>query len=92
MIKAPVVEQELPEAAALDAFEELFGNDLIRIDVDAVKRRYQPGVSFEWFHKLLVSGSQFLVAGFKSSASVLVFGFQFVFLVLSIWSRSLVFA
>src|SRR5436305_15091958 len=49
-IEAPVVKQELPEAAAFDALEELLGDDLICIDVDAIQRRYQSGVSLEGFH------------------------------------------
>src|SRR6185312_15585846 len=36
--KAPVIEEELPEAGAFDALQELLGNDLVGIDVDAIER------------------------------------------------------
>ena len=37
-VAAPVVEQELAVAGALDALEELLGDDLVGVDVGAVER------------------------------------------------------
>ena len=37
----PVEEEKLAVAGALDALQELLGNDLVRIDVGAVERRGQ---------------------------------------------------
>jgi hypothetical protein len=36
---APVEEEELAVAGALDALEELLGDDLVGVDVGAVERR-----------------------------------------------------
>src|SRR3954471_8011154 len=46
----PVVEQELAEARALDALEELLGNDLVGIDVGALERRHLAGDDLHRFH------------------------------------------
>ena len=46
----PVVEQKLPEAGALDALEELLGNDLVGIHVGAVERRHQTCVRAKRLH------------------------------------------
>ena len=40
--EAPVEEQELAEAGALDPLEELLGDDLVGIDVGAVQRQTRP--------------------------------------------------
>ena len=42
--KAPVVEQELAEAGALNALQKLLGNDLVGIDVGAIERNDNSGV------------------------------------------------
>src|SRR5204863_7037251 len=39
----PVPEQELTEAGALDALQELLGDDLVGVDVGAVERRHLTG-------------------------------------------------
>ena len=38
--EAPVVEEKLAEASALDALQELLGDDLVGIDVHTIERRY----------------------------------------------------
>ncbi len=47
---APIVEQEFPEARALDALQELLRNDLIRINIRAVERRDYSTVNAKRFH------------------------------------------
>jgi hypothetical protein len=47
---APVEEEELAVAGALDALEELLGDDLIGIDVDAIERCGERGDGLEGFH------------------------------------------
>ncbi len=46
----PVVEKEWAVASALNALEELFGNDLVSIDIDAVERSNEALEADEWFH------------------------------------------
>ena len=41
----PVVEEELTEAAALDALEELLGNDLVGVDVTAIEVADPPAIT-----------------------------------------------
>lgn len=48
--KAPVEEYELPEAGALDPFEELLRHDLVCIDVGTVHRDHESGMGGEFFH------------------------------------------
>ncbi len=49
-LTTPVVKQELPESGTLDALQELLGNDLVGINVDAIKRRHRPGMGAKRFH------------------------------------------
>ena len=46
----PVIEEELAEAGALNPFQELFGDDLIGINVRAIERGDFAGMFFEWQH------------------------------------------
>ena len=46
----PVVEQEFSEPGPFYALEELFGNDLVGIDVGAVERRDTAGMFAEGLH------------------------------------------
>ena len=52
---APVVEEDAAEALARESFQELFGHHLIGVDVDAIERRDQSGVSDEGFHSVSLS-------------------------------------
>src|SRR5205807_4862880 len=47
----PVVEQELPEARALDALEELLGDDLVGVDVVAVQHADAAGNRLDRLHE-----------------------------------------
>jgi len=47
---APVVEEEVAVAGALDALEELLGDDLIRIDVGTVERDSVAGEDVDGMH------------------------------------------
>ena len=47
----PVVEEELAEARALDALEELLGDDLVGVDVVAVEDRHRPGDRLDGLHR-----------------------------------------
>src|SRR5262245_50082957 len=49
---APVVKNKLAKARALDAFEKLLRDDLIRIDVRSVEWCYQTRVLSKGFHDL----------------------------------------
>src|SRR5207248_3674704 len=49
-LAAPVPEEELAEAAALDALEELLGEDLVGVDVRAVERADDAGDFSERLH------------------------------------------
>jgi hypothetical protein len=53
----PVMEQELAEAASLDALQELLRDDLVGVDVGAWQHRGATGVSPEWQHQILGSSS-----------------------------------
>ena len=53
----PVMEQELAEAASLDALKELLRDDLVGVDVGAWQHRGATGVSPEWQHQVLGSSS-----------------------------------
>src|ERR1017187_2610915 len=48
--EAPIVEQKLPEAGALDALEKLFGDNLIGIDIHAIERSDESGGFAKWLH------------------------------------------
>ncbi len=52
---APVIEEEFAEAGALDALQELFGDDLVGINVGAVKRGDLAGVGAKWLYVSLLS-------------------------------------
>jgi hypothetical protein len=47
---APVVEEEVAIAGALDALEELLGDDLIGVDVGAVERDGVAGEDVDGMH------------------------------------------
>src|SRR6185503_4318089 len=47
---APIVKNKLSKPRALDAFQKLLGNDLIRIDVGTIERSHEPGVFVKSFH------------------------------------------
>src|SRR4029077_16399867 len=47
---SPVVEKKFPETGALDALQELLGNDLIGVDIHPIERRHAPFVYTKWFH------------------------------------------
>ena len=47
---APVVEEELAVAGALDALEELLGDDLVRVDVGQRQRSGVRGEDVDGFH------------------------------------------
>ena len=47
---SPVVEQELAVALPRQQLEKLLGDDLIGVNVDAIERRYEPGVFRKWSH------------------------------------------
>jgi len=49
--KPPVVKKKLSEASFLDALQELLGNDLVRIHIDPIQRRYATAMHCEWFHR-----------------------------------------
>jgi len=49
---APVEEGELTEPGALDALEELFGDDLVGVHVDPRQRRHDAGELGERFHAI----------------------------------------
>ena len=47
---APIVEEEVAVASALNAFEELFGDDLVGVDVGAVERDSVAGENVDGMH------------------------------------------
>jgi hypothetical protein len=47
---APVVEEEVAISGTLDSFEELLGNDLVGVDVGAVKRHGVAGEYVDGMH------------------------------------------
>src|ERR1043165_590651 len=49
-IRTPVVKQKLPKPRALDAFQELLRNNLIRIDIRAIERRHESRMFLECVH------------------------------------------
>src|SRR5271165_1721504 len=54
-LPGPVIEQELPEARALDALEELLGHDLVGVHVGAVEHADRPRDHFDRLHVQLQS-------------------------------------
>src|SRR4051795_10364526 len=52
----PVVEEELAEARALHALEELLGDDLVGVDVVAVENRDRPGDRLDGLHSVTSAG------------------------------------
>src|SRR5579862_1075575 len=48
--EAPVIKDELAEAGLLDPLQELLGDDLVGVDVDAIERGYAPAMDGEWVH------------------------------------------
>ena len=44
------MKQKLAEAGALDALEELLGDDLVGVNVEAIERRRDSGMFAERFH------------------------------------------
>src|SRR5262250_456058 len=46
----PVVKQKLPKPSPLDTLEKLLRNDLVRIDIRTVQRRYQSRMFLKGFH------------------------------------------
>src|SRR5205085_1067707 len=65
---APIVEQKLAEACALDALQELFRDNLIRVNVRPLKRRDESGVDAKGLH-----GSTCKVQGAKGKRQSLAF-------------------
>src|SRR5262249_45350625 len=53
-IVTPVVKKKLPKPRALDAFQKLLRNNLIRINIRAIQRRDQSGMFTKWFHLIRV--------------------------------------
>src|SRR5213592_1129514 len=53
--KAPIVEKEFAKACALNPLQELLRNNLIRIDVWPIKRKYQACVISKWLHDFVSS-------------------------------------
>ena len=51
-IASPIPEQKLTEAGALDSLQELFGYDLVGVDVRAIHGDDAAGVFGEGFHEL----------------------------------------
>src|SRR5262249_7433599 len=49
-VVSPIVKKELPKTGALDAFQELLGDDLVRVDVDAIQGCDNSAVHCKWFH------------------------------------------
>src|SRR5512142_1994476 len=49
-LKAPIVEQELPEPGTLNALQELLGDDLVGVNIGAVQRRCQSGMHAKRLH------------------------------------------
>ncbi len=50
-VVAPVEEEELAVACALDALEELLGDDLVRVDVGERQRSGFAGEDVDGFHR-----------------------------------------
>src|SRR5262249_47543362 len=46
----PVVKKKLSKPCALDAFEKLLRNNLVRIDIRTIQRRYQTRMFVKWLH------------------------------------------
>src|SRR5205807_7737819 len=46
----PVEEEELSVTSTLDPFQELLGDDLVRIDAAAIERRHDAGMFAERLH------------------------------------------
>src|SRR5215472_14326822 len=51
----PVIEDKLTEPGLFNALQELLGNDLIGINVNAVQRRHAPTMHGKWVHFLNLS-------------------------------------
>ena len=49
-LATPIVKKKLAKASPLDSLEELLGNDLIGINVGAIKRCDQSSVGSKWLH------------------------------------------
>lgn len=50
-MKAPVEKQELSKTTPFDSLEELFRDDLVRIDIRSIHRRHDSSVFCEGFHR-----------------------------------------
>src|SRR6185503_5593234 len=61
-LETPIVKQELPETGAFNSFEELFGNDLIGIDVCPVERNNRAGMCAKRFHEVRYLNSHSLTS------------------------------
>jgi hypothetical protein len=52
LLPAPIEKQSLTETGPLDGLQELLGDDLVRIDIDAVERSDDPGHFRERLHQI----------------------------------------
>ena len=55
VVVSPVEEQEFTESGALHPLEKLLGDDLVRIDIDAVHGQNHAGQLAEGFHEVVSS-------------------------------------